>query len=123
VLKQFPRQGRHGKGVLAWKSGESAKIVGAVIGEIKDRAVVHFSRGAPRSLRFGDAPRRARTSAGRVIFELEGKNRVRRISPSLPRSTIVPQPVKKAKAQKSKPKKAAPSTKAKKKIPKSGKKS
>ena len=132
ALQQFPRQGRHGKGVLAWKSGESAEIVGAVIGEVKDRAVVHFSNGAPRSLRFGDAPRRARASAGKVIFELEGKNRVRRISPSLPRSTITPQPVKKAKATKSKPKqaakgkspkKAAPSTKAKKKVPKSSKKS
>ena len=132
ALKQFPRQGRHGKGVLTWKSGEAAKIVGAVIGEIKDRAVVHFSRGAPRSLRFGDAPRRARASSGKVIFELEGKNRVRRISPSLPRSTIAPQPVKKAKIKRSKPKTAAkrktskktkPSTKAGTAKPKSSKKS
>ncbi len=106
-LKQFPRQGRHGKGVLAWKSGESTKIIGAVIGESKDRAVVHFSRGAPRSLRFGDAPRRARASSGKVIFELEGKIKVRSISPSLPRSTIAPQPVKKANKPKSKPKKEA----------------
>ncbi len=106
ALKQFPRQGRHGKGVLAWKSGEAAKIVGAAIGEVKDRAVVHFSRGAPRSLRFGDAPMRVRASTGKVIFELEGKIRVRRISPSLPRSTIAPQPSKKAKASKSKPKKS-----------------
>jgi len=130
ALMQFPRQGRHGKGVLAWKSGESAKIVGAAIGEIKDRAVVHFSSGAPRSLRFGDAPKRARASAGKVIFELEGKNRVRRISPSLPRSTMAPQPVKQAKAPISKPKKAAkgkvpkkaaPSAKARKKVPKSTK--
>ena len=106
ALKQFPRQGRHGKGVLAWKSGEDAKIVGAVIGEIKDRAVVHFSSGAPRSLRFGDAPSRVRASVGKVIFELEGKNRVQRISPALPRSTIAPQPAKKAKKPKSTPKKA-----------------
>ena len=132
ALKQFPRQGRHGKGVLAWKSDEVSKIVGAVIGEIKDRAVVHFSRGAPRSLRFGDAPRRARASSGKIIFELERNIRVRRISPSLPRSTIAPQPVKKAKAQKSKTKKGVrgkiqkkppPSTKARKRVPKSSKKS
>jgi len=117
ALKQFPRQGRHGKGVLTWKSGETAKIVGAVIGETKDRAVVHFSRGAPRSLRFGDAPRRARASSGKVIFELEGKNRVRRISPSLPRSKIAPQPVKKAKPQKSKSKKAGKGKTSKKTTP------
>jgi DNA gyrase subunit A len=129
-LKQFPRQGRHGKGVLAWKSGESTKIIGAVIGESKDRAVVHFSRGAPRSLRFGDAPRRARASSGKVIFELEGKIKVRRISPSLPRSTIAPQPVKKAKKSKPKKeakgkaqKKTATSTKRRKRVPKSSKKS
>jgi len=132
ALKQFPRQGRNGKGVLAWKSGEVTKIVGAVIGEIKDRAVVHFSRGAPRSLRFGDAPKQARTSSGKIIFELEGNIRVRRISPSLPRSAITPLPANKTKAKKSRTKKgvkgkiqkkSAPSTKAKKRIPKSSKKS
>jgi len=132
ALKQFPRQGRNGKGVLAWKSGEVTKIVGAVIGEIKDRAVVHFSRGAPRSLRFGDAPKQARTSSGKIIFELEGNIRVRRISPSLPRTTIAPLPANKTKAKKSRTKKgvkgkiqkkSAPSTKAKKRIPKSSKKS
>ena len=110
ALKQFPCQGRHGKGVLVWKSSEGAKIVGAAIGEDKDRAAVHFSRGAPRSLRFGDAPRRARASAGKLIFELEGKNRVRHISPIHPRATITPKPVKKAKTSKSKVKKTTSGT-------------
>jgi DNA gyrase subunit A len=82
ALKQFPRQGRYGKGVITWKSGETVELSGAALGEEKDRAVIRFSRGAPRSLRFGDAPRRARASAGKQLFEL-GKNiKVKSVSPT-----------------------------------------
>ena len=82
ALKQFPRQGRYGKGVITWKSGASVDVSGAALGEEKDRAVIRFSRGAPRSLRFGDAPRRARASAGKQLFEL-GKNiKVKSVSPT-----------------------------------------
>jgi DNA gyrase subunit A len=81
-LKQFPRQGRYGKGVIAWKSGEQVELTGAAVGDEKNRAVIRFSRGAPRSLRFGDVPRRARASAGKQLFEL-GKNiRVKSVSPT-----------------------------------------
>jgi DNA gyrase subunit A len=86
VIKQFPKQGRYGKGVIAWKSGEKIKLAAAAAGEEKDRAVVRFSRGAPRSLRFGDVPRRARASVGKQIFELSSTVRVKSLSPSSSRS-------------------------------------
>jgi DNA gyrase subunit A len=82
ALKQFPRQGRYGKGVIAWKSGEVVELSGAALGEEKDRAVIRFSRGAPRSLRFGDAPRRARASAGKQLFELGTNIKVKSVSPT-----------------------------------------
>ncbi len=88
ALKQYPHQGRYGKGVLTWKSGEAVELSGAAIGEEKDRAVIRFSRGAPRSLRFGDAPRRARASAGKQIFTL-GKNiHVKSVSPTAGRPEL-----------------------------------
>jgi len=93
ALKQFPQQGRYGKGVIAWKSDDQVKLAGAAAGEEKDRAVVRFSRGAPRSLRFGDAPRRARASAGKQIFDLSDSVRVKSVAPTYSRSSQVVLPV------------------------------
>jgi DNA gyrase subunit A len=89
-LTKFPTQGRRGKGVLAWKSGEDVSIVGGAIGEQKDRAVIRFNRGAPRSVRFSDAPRRARTSSGNPLFEMKDGTRIIVVSPALPRPNIQP---------------------------------
>ncbi len=86
ALKQYPRQGRYGKGVITWKSADESEISGAALGEEKDRAVIRFNRGAPRSLRFGDAPRRARASAGKQIFELGQNVKVKSISPTAGRT-------------------------------------
>jgi DNA gyrase subunit A len=84
-LKDYPRQGRYGKGVITWKSADDIKLAGGATGEAKDRAVIRFNRSAPRSLRFGDAPKRARASAGKVLFELGQGNRVTGVEPAQPR--------------------------------------
>jgi DNA gyrase subunit A len=75
-LSQFPRQGRYGKGVLAWKSGEGVVLAGTAVGNAEQRAKVIFSKSAPKSLRFGEAIRRNRASAGKSVFELGSGNRV-----------------------------------------------
>ncbi len=90
VLKQFPRQGRYGKGVIAWKSSEKVEFAGAAAGEEKDRAVIRFNQGTPRSLRFGDVPRRARASVGKQVFELSTKTRIRSVAPASSRTAIEP---------------------------------
>jgi DNA gyrase subunit A len=76
ALSQFAQQGRNGKGVLAWKSGDEVSLVGAAVGKPEDRAVVHLSRASARSIRFDDAPRRARTGPGKALFELKEGVRV-----------------------------------------------
>jgi DNA gyrase subunit A len=76
ALSKFPRQGRYGKGVLAWKSGEDVQIAGAIIGQASDRAIAHLAKGAARSIRFSDAPRRPRTAAGKQLFEVKEGNQV-----------------------------------------------
>ena len=88
ALNKFPRQGRHGKGVLAWKSGEDVRLVGAAIGHSSNRVVVHLARGAARSVRFSDAPKRARAAIGSKLFELKPGNQVTHLTPVISRPTL-----------------------------------
>ena len=90
ALNKFPRQGRHGKGVLAWKSGEDVHLVGAAIGHSSTRVVVHLARGAARSIRFSDAPKKARTAVGSKLFEVKPGNRATLLSPVISRPKLDP---------------------------------
>ncbi len=89
-LNKFPRQGRHGKGVLAWKSGEDVRITGAILGRANDRAVAHLQKGAARSIRFSDAPKRLRNASGKKLIDIKGKNRVTLLTPVVPRPVLKP---------------------------------
>lgn len=90
MLNKFPRQGRHGKGVLAWKSGEDVRLAGAVLGRANDRAVAHLLKGAARSIRFSDAPRRLRNASGKRLFEVHKGNRVTLLTPVIKRPDFDP---------------------------------
>jgi DNA gyrase subunit A len=92
ALGQFPIQGRHGKGVLAWKSAGGAQLAGAALGVEDDRVAVHQARGAARSLRVGDAPRRSRGAAGKALIEVKDSDRVVRITSCLPRVEVMAPP-------------------------------
>lgn len=98
VLSQFPSQGRYGKGVLAWKSTEKIRFIGAAIGGTDDRLVAHRARGASRSLRFSDAPRKARTGSGKQVVDIEEGNRVTQLT------VVVPKPEIKIESKSEKPK-------------------
>ena len=87
-LKDFPRQGRHGKGVLTWRSEEEIDLAGACAGLAEDRAVVHMARAAARSIRLGDAPRRARAGSGKALFEVKENDRVVRLTPTIGRTVF-----------------------------------
>jgi DNA gyrase subunit A len=71
AITQFPKQGRNGKGVLAWKSGEGIQLIGAALGKPDHRASAILAKAAARSIRFDDAPRRARTGSGKALFEIK----------------------------------------------------
>jgi DNA gyrase subunit A len=90
-LKDFPRQGRYGKGVLAWKSEDEIELAGACAGQPDDRAVAHLARAAARSIRLGDAPRRARAGSGKLLFEVKENDRIVRLSPAVARA-VLPEP-------------------------------
>jgi DNA gyrase subunit A len=88
AMSQFPRQGRHGKGVLAWKSADDVRLVGALTGSADDRAVAHLARGSARSMRFSDAPKRSRPGPGKKLFDLKESNRVTHVTPVVARPSI-----------------------------------
>jgi DNA gyrase subunit A len=73
---QFPRQGRYGKGVLAWKSGEEVNLVGAATGLSNQRATAYLKKAASRSIRLGDAIRRNRAASGNPLFPVKENDEV-----------------------------------------------
>ncbi len=87
-LNQFPKQGRYGKGVLAWKSGKGIFLAGAAVGLSDHRSAVKFSKSATRSLRFADVVRKNRATAGRPVFDLAASNRVIGLVPVISRSQV-----------------------------------
>jgi hypothetical protein len=77
--------------VLAWKSEDEIELAGACTGQPDDRAVGHLARAAARSIRLGDAPRRARAGSGKSLFEVKENDRVVRLTPAFARA-VLPEP-------------------------------
>lgn len=123
ALNKFPKQGRYGKGVLAWKSGEDVSLAGGVFGDPEDRAIAHLTKGAARSIRFSDAPRRVRASAGKQLFEVPAGVEVIEITSVIGRpmfELIQPRAESPGKSAKQKKKKKTTKRKTKKKATKKG---
>lgn len=70
--KDFPRQGRYGKGVVAWPLSRKESIAGAVSGKPNHMATIHLSKGAPKSTRLDAvAVRKRAASKGDLIAEVK----------------------------------------------------
>jgi DNA gyrase/topoisomerase IV subunit A len=70
--KDFPAQGRYGKGVIAWELPGKEKLVGAVSGKPNHMATIHLSKGAPKSTRLDAvAVRKRAASKGDHLVELK----------------------------------------------------
>jgi DNA gyrase subunit A len=61
--KDFPRQGRYGQGVVAWKLPQAVRLVGMAVAKGTVRATFHLSKYAAKMARLDDAPLRKRTAA------------------------------------------------------------
>jgi DNA gyrase subunit A len=85
TLNQFPTQGRHGKGVLVWKSDQNVILVGATIGRASLRATAILAKAAHRSIRGNDTPRAARTALGKQIFPIKDGDHVLGLTPVIQR--------------------------------------
>ncbi|MGE5465083.1 MAG: DNA gyrase subunit A [Syntrophothermus sp.] len=70
--KEFPMQGRYGKGVIAWDLPDKVRLAGAVLDKPNYMATIHLSRGAPKSTRLDAAGLRKRASTkGDLVVEVK----------------------------------------------------
>jgi len=70
--KEFPLQGRYGKGVIAWDLPGKVRLAGAVLDKPHYMATIHISKGAPKSTRLDAAGIRKRASTkGDLIVEVK----------------------------------------------------
>jgi DNA gyrase/topoisomerase IV subunit A len=81
--KDFPKQGRYGKGVIAWDlptsspKGKKVKIAGSVSGKPNHVATIHLSKGAAKSARLDMASIRKRAaSKGDSVVEVKAGEEV-----------------------------------------------
>jgi DNA gyrase subunit A len=70
--KDFPSQGRYGKGVTAWSLPKKVTIAGVASGKPNHIATIHTSKGAPKSTRLDAAKTRKRAATkGEGIVEVK----------------------------------------------------
>jgi len=67
--REFPVQGRYGKGVTAWSLPDKIKLAGAAIDKATHTATIHLSKGAAKSARLDAAAvrKRAATRGDEVV--------------------------------------------------------
>ncbi len=91
---EFPRQGRYGQGVTAWKLPPAVRLVGLAVGKDSLRVTFHLAKYAAKMARLDDAPLRKRSTArGVSVVALRGDRIVAFTVP-----WDVPRPVKKKRA-------------------------
>jgi hypothetical protein len=71
-VKDFPVQGRYGKGVIAWELPRSVKLVGLGMGKANVIVTLHLLKAAPKMARLDDAPLRKRSAVrGETVVEVK----------------------------------------------------
>jgi DNA gyrase subunit A len=70
--KEFPVQGRYGRGVIAWDISDKARLAGVVVDKSNHMATIHLTKGAPKSTRLDEASIRKRAATkGDVIVDVK----------------------------------------------------
>ncbi|GAB4546576.1 MAG: DNA gyrase subunit A [Anaerolineales bacterium] len=79
--KEFPKQGRYGKGVVAWSVSKKEFIAGMVSGKPNAMATIHLSKGAPKSTRLDAvAVRKRAASKGDHVVEVKAGEEIESIN-------------------------------------------
>ncbi len=79
AVEQFPKQGRYGQGVSAWKLPKG-RVAGSLLGPKEALAVVHMEQGA-RVIRLDAAPLTNRAARGGKVVDVKAGGEVLRLSP------------------------------------------
>jgi DNA gyrase subunit A len=76
----FPRQGRYGQGVVAWKLPRTSQLVGAAASSEKGKQGLkfglHLEKLAAKAVRLDDAPLQTRVASGKPLVDLKTGDRV-----------------------------------------------
>lgn len=109
--KDFPVQGRYGKGVVAWDLPGKSALAAVASGKPNHVATIHMSKGAPKSTRLDAAGLRKRASSkGDVVVEVKPGESITSVAVGWMLESYVkvvkeePKPVKKASGKTSPPK-------------------
>ena len=104
-VNQFPKRGRYGTGVVAWKLPVGAQLKGMAIGKGTLRVIVHLSKLAAKAIRLDSAPIRERPENGKTALSLKAGDQILRIVTPMqyPRPVVAKKPTKR-KPTKRKPK-------------------
>jgi DNA gyrase subunit A len=71
-VKDFPVQGRYGKGVIAWELPRGVKLIGIGMGKPNTILTLHLLKAAPKMARLDEAPLRKRSALrGDAIVEVK----------------------------------------------------
>ncbi len=71
-VKDFPAQGRYGKGVIAWEMARGVSLAGLAMGKANTVVTLHLLKAAPKMARLDQAPLRKRTAMrGDSVVELK----------------------------------------------------
>jgi DNA gyrase subunit A len=75
--KDFPSQGRYGKGVIAWDLPRGVKLAGMVMGKGNWIATIHLLKAAAKSARLDEAQLRKRAATrGDALVEIKAGDAV-----------------------------------------------
>jgi DNA gyrase/topoisomerase IV subunit A len=70
--KDFPAQGRYGKGIIAWDLADKVRLAGVVVDKPHHMATIHLTKGAPKSTRLDEAGLRKRAATkGDAVVEVK----------------------------------------------------
>jgi hypothetical protein len=70
--KDFPSQGRYGKGVIAWELPPRGSLAGLAAGRKNDIVTLHLAKAAPKMTRLDAAPLRKRSAVrGEAVVEVK----------------------------------------------------
>jgi DNA gyrase subunit A len=71
-VRDFPSQGRYGKGVITWELPRGVKLAGLAMGKLNTIITLHLLKAAPKMCRLDEAPLRKRAAVrGDAILELK----------------------------------------------------
>ncbi len=71
-VKDFPVQGRYGKGVIAWELPRGVKLAGLGMGKPNAVVTLHLLKAAPKMSRLDEAPLRKRSAVrGETIVDVK----------------------------------------------------